>query len=66
MTGGGGWEKSTTGPSEPVTPTIPKGDEMPKTFFCLECGLDRDIRDESDYEQDVCKECAGEEENHYG
>ncbi len=38
---------------------------MPKTFFCLECGLDKDVRDESDYESDVCKGCTGEDDNYY-
>ena len=35
---------------------------MPHTFYCLLCGLDKHVRDESDYEPDCCKDCTGEDD----
>jgi hypothetical protein len=32
-----------------------------RTFFCLECGYDRPVNQESDYKPDVCKECTGKD-----
>jgi hypothetical protein len=30
-------------------------------FFCLQCGYDKPLSEESEYEQDICKQCTGEE-----
>jgi hypothetical protein len=34
---------------------------MSHTFFCLQCGYDKPVSEESDYEYEVCKQCTGED-----